>query len=64
MSENTMSDETVKDDAPELGPDASKADLKAAADEILNAAKANTPDAEDVTGEVEEPVELTPRVTA
>lgn len=60
MSENTMSDETVKDDAPELGPDASKADLKAAADEILNAAKANTPDAEDVTVEVEEPVELTP----
>ncbi|MEL6726714.1 MAG: nucleotide exchange factor GrpE [Pseudomonadota bacterium] len=55
-----MSDETVKDDAPELGPDASKADLKAAADEILNAAKANTPDAEDVTVEVEEPVELTP----
>lgn len=60
MSENTMSDETVKDDAPELGPDASKADLKAAADEILNAAKANAPDAEDVTVEVEEPVELTP----
>ncbi|MEL7112051.1 MAG: nucleotide exchange factor GrpE [Pseudomonadota bacterium] len=55
-----MSDETVKDDAPELGPDASKADLKAAADEILNAAKANAPDAEDVTVEVEEPVELTP----
>lgn len=42
-----MSDETVKDDAPEnpdLGPDASKADLKAAADEILKAAKAASPD--------------------
>lgn len=41
-----MSDETVKEDAPDLGPDASKADLKAAADEILKAAKAATPDAE------------------
>lgn len=44
-----MSDETVKDDAPEnpdLGPDASKADLKAAADEILKAAKAASPDDE------------------
>ena len=43
-----MSDETVKDDAPEspeLGPDASKADLKAAADEILKAAKAAEPEA-------------------
>ncbi len=36
-----MSDETVKDDAeqPEIDPNASKADLKAAADEILKAAK-------------------------
>jgi molecular chaperone GrpE len=44
-----MSDETVKDDAPEnpdLGPAASKADLKAAADEILKAAKAASPDDE------------------
>lgn len=64
MSEDTMSDETVKDDGPELGPDASKADLKAAADEILKAAKASAPagdveaDAEDETEE--EAVELTP----
>lgn len=58
-----MSDETVKDDAPDLGPDASKADLKAAADEILKAAKAAEPeieaDAEVEDGDVEEPVELT-----
>ena len=46
MSEDTMSDETVKDDGPELGPDASKADLKAAADEILKAAKTNAPEAD------------------
>ncbi|MFN3213891.1 MAG: nucleotide exchange factor GrpE [Henriciella sp.] len=60
-----MSDETVKDDAPELGPDASKADLKAAADDILKAAKANAPAAdeaveEDEVAEIEEPIELTP----
>ena len=58
-----MSDETVKDDAPDLGPDASKADLKAAADEILKAAKATAPedesDSEDGVAE-EEAVELTP----
>ena len=58
-----MSDETVKDDAPDLGPDASKADLKAAADEILKAAKATAPedesDIEDGVAE-EEAVELTP----
>ncbi|MCH9751257.1 MAG: nucleotide exchange factor GrpE [Alphaproteobacteria bacterium] len=52
-----MSDETVKDDAPEnpdLGPDASKADLKAAADEILKAAKAASPDVDaDAEPEVE-----------
>lgn len=60
-----MSDETVKDDAPDLGPDASKADLKAAADEILKAAKAAAPEAEpeaDVAAEdtdIEEPIELT-----
>ena len=59
-----MSDETVKDDAPELGPEASKADLKAAADEILKAAKANAPeqdaDAEEEILDIEQPVELTP----
>ena len=59
-----MSDETVKEDGPELGPDASKADLKAAADEILKAAKANAPaDEGDAASEdeaVEEAVELTP----
>ena len=62
MSEDTMSDETVKDDGPELGPDASKADLKAAADEILKAAKANAPEAEaEVEGDApEEAIELTP----
>ncbi|MEO1305111.1 MAG: nucleotide exchange factor GrpE [Pseudomonadota bacterium] len=58
-----MSDETVKDDAPDLGPDASKADLKAAADEILKAAKATAPedesDIEDGVAE-DEAVELTP----
>ena len=53
-----MSDETVKDEGPDLGPDASKADLKAAADEILKAAKANAPDAPEEEA-VEEPVELT-----
>ncbi len=61
-----MSDETVKDDAPEtpdLGPDASKADLKAAADEILKAAKAESPeaDSEDEADAVaDEPEPLTP----
>jgi molecular chaperone GrpE len=61
MSEDTMSDETVKDDGPELGPDASKADLKAAADEILKAAKANAPEADvEVEGDApEEAIELT-----
>ena len=55
-----MSDETVKDDAPDLGPDASKADLKAAADEILKAAKATAPDADaDETESEDEPIELT-----
>lgn len=55
-----MSDETVKDDAPELGPDASKADLKAAADEILKAAKATAPDADaEETESEDDPVELT-----
>ena len=34
-----MSDETVKDEMPELGASASKADLKAAADDILKAAR-------------------------
>lgn len=57
-----MSDETVKDDGPELGPDASKADLKAAADEILKAAKTNAPEADaEVEGDApEEAIELTP----
>lgn len=56
-----MSDETVKDDAPELGPDASKADLKAAADDILKAAKAAAPEADPDAEEadIEEPIELT-----
>jgi molecular chaperone GrpE len=64
-----MSDETVKDDAPdgktELGPDASKADLKAAADEILKAAKAAAPDtdaeanAEPADADAEEAAPLT-----
>ena len=61
-----MSDETVKDDAPELGPEASKADLKAAADEILKAAKAAAPKSDDADIEaadedqLDEPIELTP----
>lgn len=59
-----MSDETVKDEAPELGPDASKADLKAAADEILKAARAAPPEAEadleEADAEVEEADPLTP----
>ena len=39
-----MSDETVIDEnAPELGQDATQAELQAAADEILNAAKAAEP---------------------
>nr|WP_070961449.1 nucleotide exchange factor GrpE [Hyphomonas sp. Mor2] len=61
-----MSDETVKDESPDtpqdLGPDASKADLKAAADEILKAAKAAAPEqAEDADAEAPEDAEpLTP----
>ena len=59
-----MSDDTVKDDnAPEINPGASQAELKAAADEILKAAKTAAPapeaDAADEAGTVEEPVELT-----
>ena len=60
-----MSDETVKDDnAPELGQDATQAELKAAADEILKAAKAAEPapeaEAEDAPADTaEEPIELT-----
>lgn len=62
-----MSDETVKDEAPELGPEATKADLKAAADELLKAAKANaaadtdseTEPADDDDDVVEAPIELT-----
>lgn len=67
-----MSDETVKDDAPEtqeLGPDASKADLKAAADEILKAAKATNPDVdaddeEDSAAEEVEPLTLDQQILA
>lgn len=59
-----MSDETVKDDAPEspeLGPDASKADLKAAADEILKAAKAAEPEVgADEQADAEAPEEAEP----
>ncbi|MEL7031020.1 MAG: nucleotide exchange factor GrpE [Pseudomonadota bacterium] len=58
-----MSDETVKDEnAPELGQNATQAELKAAADEILKAAKKAEPEAEaDAAPEdaAEEPVELT-----
>jgi len=54
-----MTDETVKDDAPELGPDATKSDLKAAADEILKAAKTAEPETEAVESDEEEAVELT-----
>jgi molecular chaperone GrpE len=34
-----MTDDTVKDGMPDLGPNASKADLKSAADDLLKAAK-------------------------
>lgn len=59
-----MSDETVKDDnAPDIGPAATQAELKAAADEILKAAKKAEPEAEADSSEegddIEEPVELT-----
>lgn len=59
-----MSDETVKDDnAPDIGPAATQAELKAAADEILKAAKKAEPEAEAEASEegddIEEPVELT-----
>ncbi len=60
-----MSDETVKDEnAPELGQNATQAELKAAADEILKAAKAAEPtpeaEAEEVPADTaEEPIELT-----
>jgi len=59
-----MSDETVKDDAPEnpdLGPDTSKADLKAAADEILKAAREAEPDVEaEAEADAEAPEEAEP----
>ncbi|MEM7459998.1 MAG: nucleotide exchange factor GrpE [Pseudomonadota bacterium] len=60
-----MSDETVKDDnAPELGQNATHAELKAAADDILKAAKAAEPAAEteadtESADSVDEPIELT-----
>ncbi|MEM9378134.1 MAG: nucleotide exchange factor GrpE [Pseudomonadota bacterium] len=66
-----MSEDTVKDEAPELGPDASKADLKAAADEILKAAQTAKAEAEpsgddaeaestDETADADPSEELTP----
>lgn len=59
-----MSDETVKDDnAPEIDPAATQAELKAAADDILKAAKKAEPKAEEEVSEEEtdldEPIELT-----
>lgn len=67
-----MSDETVKDEMPEIDANASKADLKAAADDILKAAKradkeaAANAEAESDVGEDEafgEPVpEMEPEV--
>jgi len=59
-----MSDETVKDDnAPDIDPAATQAELKAAADKILKAAKSAEPKAEDEVSEgaddLEQPVELT-----
>eukprot|EP00521_Asterionellopsis_glacialis_P019468 CAMPEP_0195332828 /NCGR_PEP_ID=MMETSP0708-20121125/13606_1 /TAXON_ID=33640 /ORGANISM="Asterionellopsis glacialis, Strain CCMP134" /LENGTH=205 /DNA_ID=CAMNT_0040401853 /DNA_START=35 /DNA_END=649 /DNA_ORIENTATION=+ len=59
-----MSDETVKDDnAPDIDPAATQAELKAAADKILKAAKAAEPEAEAEVSEdeddLEQPVELT-----
>ena len=61
-----MSDETVKDDnAPNIDPAATQADLKAAADEILKAAKKAEPKAEaeaevsEDDDDLEQPIELT-----
>jgi len=59
-----MSDETVKDDnAPDIGPAATQAELKAAADDILKAAKKAEPKVEEDVSEdadnLEEPIELT-----
>lgn len=63
-----MSDETVKDEnAQELNPNATQAELKAAADEILKAAKTAEPaskadedgEEENTVDAIEEPVELT-----
>ncbi len=59
-----MSDETVKDDnAPDIGPAATQAELKAAADDILKAAKKAEPKAEEEVSEeetdLEGPIELT-----
>jgi len=59
-----MSDETVKDDnAPDIDPAATQAELKAAADKILKAAKAAEPKAEAEVSEdeddLEQPIELT-----
>lgn len=62
-----MSDDTVKDDMPELGAHASKADLKSAADDILKAAKqadkAAANDADEAEEEFGEAVpELEPEI--
>lgn len=63
-----MSDETVKDDnAPDIDPAATQAELKAAADKILKAAKAAEPKADaeveaavsEDEDDLEQPVELT-----
>lgn len=63
-----MSDETVKDDnAPEISPNATQAELKAAADELLKAAKSAQPteaevevEGSDEADDLETPLELTP----
>ena len=61
-----MSDETVKDEnAPDIAPSATQAELKAAADEILKAAKTAEPTAEaeaeasEDEDDLEQPFELT-----
>lgn len=50
-----MSDETVQDDHNDIPSSASKADLKAAADDILKKAKANA--ANDPASEMDEPMQ-------
>ncbi|MEM9571725.1 MAG: nucleotide exchange factor GrpE [Pseudomonadota bacterium] len=43
MSDETVKDENAPETGPELGQNATQAELKAAADDILKAAKANAP---------------------